>query len=93
MKEKKKWIEKLEKEGFRDIRIVPLPPSDDDQGHGHEHYQVDVILSGNLAISDKKGTRTYFPGDRLDVPAGTFHNARGDPDGGDMIVGVKEVDK
>jgi quercetin dioxygenase-like cupin family protein len=93
MESQKEWVRKLEKEGFSDIRVVPLPPHDDDKEHGHEQYQVDVVLSGQLTISDGNGAKTYLPGDRLDVPAGTVHNARGGPNGGEMIVGVKEVNK
>ena len=86
----KEWIEKLQKEGFREVRVVPLPPYADKNEHTHDQYQIDVVLKGKLTISDQNGAKTYLPGDRVEFPAGTVHIARGGPAGGDMIVGVKE---
>ena len=87
---KKGWVEKLQKEGFSDIEVRPLPPATDEKEHNHELYQVDVVLRGKLTISDESGPKTYLPGDRVDVPAGTIHIARGGPAGGEMIVGIKD---
>lgn len=83
------WMEKLEKEGFADLRVCPLPPDKDTGEHTHDVHTVHVILGGELTIIDKKGRRTFRPGDKVEFPAGTRHRAVGNPKGGSMIVGVK----
>lgn len=80
------WIKKLEQEGFREIRICPIPR--DAGEHTHDQHTVHVILEGELTIEDQEGTKTFRPGDRVEFPAGTTHKASGT--GGSMIVGVKE---
>lgn len=84
------WFEKLEKEGYQDLRIEQLPPDTDQEEHGHDQDQVDVILSGELTIYEADKKKIFRPGDRLDVPAGTMHLAKGSPEGGEMIVGIKD---
>lgn len=88
--DKKECIEKLQKEGFSNIKVCPLPPYTDEEEHNHEHDQVNIILSGELTISDKNGTKTYLAGDRVEVAAGTIHKAKGCPNGGEMITAIKE---
>jgi quercetin dioxygenase-like cupin family protein len=79
----------LAKEGYTDIRVCPLPPEMETPAHTHDEHTVHVILTGELTITDKEGTKTYKPGDRVEFPAGTTHQARGADDHGTMIVGVK----
>ena len=86
----KKWMEKLKKDGFSDIRVCPLPPDADTPAHTHDRHTVHIILSGKLTISDGRGTKTYKRGDRVEFPAGTTHKARGSA-GGEMLIGVKEA--
>lgn len=50
-----------------------------------------IILAGELTIIDKKSTKTYRPGDRVEFPAGTTHTAKGSTTPGKMIVGVKKI--
>ncbi|MEW6722847.1 MAG: cupin domain-containing protein [Candidatus Micrarchaeota archaeon] len=83
----KKWMEKLKKEGFSEIRVCPLPPDADAPEHTHDRHTVHVILSGELTITGKSGTKTYKRGDRVEFPAGTTHKARGGK--GEMVVGVR----
>ncbi len=84
------WIKNLENEGFTDVRVCPIPPSQDLPEHTHEEYTVHVILTGELIIVDNEGERVFHPGDRVEFPAGTTHKARGSIDSGTMIIGTKK---
>lgn len=86
--DEKEWTEKLQKEGFSGIRVCPLPPDIDTGEHTHDQQTIHVILSGELIISDKTGTKIYKAGDKVEFPAGTTHKAKSSS-GGEMIVGVK----
>jgi quercetin dioxygenase-like cupin family protein len=87
----KEWIQKLEDEGFIDVRVCPIPPNQDMPEHRHDQHTVHVIIDGGLTITDTMGTRTFGPGDRIDFPPGTVHKAKGETDNGRMIIGVKPV--
>lgn len=91
MADKNEWIMKLQKDGFEDIRICPLPPNIDAADHTHGQHTVHIILSGELVISDNSGTKIYRPGDRVEFPAGTIHKAKGSKVG-EMIIGIKQTD-
>lgn len=83
-----KLMEKLKKEGFIDIRVCPLPPNENLPEHTHSQHTVHIILSGELVISDKIGTKIYKSYDRVEFPSGTIHKARGTKTG-EMVIGVK----
>lgn len=85
------WTEQLQKEGFTDIRVCPLPPNQDSPQHTHDQHTVHVIMNGQLSITDGNSTKIYEPGSRIEFPAGTTHTAKGSTDDGSMIVGVKEA--
>lgn len=84
------WMEKLEQEGFTDVRVCPIEPGVDSGEHTHDKHTVHVILNGELIITDHGATKTFRPGDRVEFPAGTTHKARGGSNRGRMIVGVEE---
>jgi len=90
MLDEKSWIKTLVAEGFTQVRVCPLPPDQDSPEHGHDEHTVHVILTGELAIADSTGTRTFRPGQRVEFPAGTHHRARGRINNGTMITGVKK---
>lgn len=82
-------IQQLEKEGFQEVRVCPLPPDSKLDEHTHDEHTVHIILQGELTVTDASGSRTFKPGDRVEFPAGTTHVARGSGTG-EMIVGVKQ---
>jgi len=84
----KELIKKLEGEGFKDLRVCPIEQNFNSGEHTHDERTVHIILTGELTISDKNGTKTFHPGDRVEFPAGTKHNAKSSKKGS-MIVGVK----
>lgn len=87
--DKDECIAALEKEGFNFIEVRQLPPSSDNHKHGHPFFQVNIIISGELTIIDKHGSKTYITGERIEVEAGTIHIAKGCPEGGEMVTAMK----
>ncbi len=83
------WQEQLEKEGFTDVRVCPLPPDKDLPEHTHDEHTVHVILEGELTVIDSREKHVYKSGERVEFSAGTTHKARG-TDKGAMINGVKK---
>jgi len=82
-------MKRLRQEGFTDLRVYPIESGFDSGEHTHSKHTVHVILTGELSITDKKGTKTYWPGDKVEFPAGATHSAKGGLKKGSMIVGVK----
>lgn len=86
------WIEKLEQEGFKEVRVCPINvPNNFLDTHTHEQATAHVILEGELTLVDEKGTQTLRPGDFFEIPAGTTHTAEWGPSGCRFIVGIKEA--
>lgn len=83
-------MKQLEEEGYKEVRVCPIPPNNDLPEHTHDIHTVHIILDGELTIVDGESIRTFKPGDRVEFPAGTVHRARGGTGIGTMIVGVKE---
>ena len=83
------WLEKLKEEGFSDLRVVPIDMGEDPE-HVHPFHTVNVILGGELTLTDQNGSTTYGPGDRYETAPGTSHRAKGGPTVGRMIIGVKK---
>lgn len=84
------WIEKLKKEGFKDINVCPNGPNTDFGEHTHHKHTVHVILKGELIILDKGKVTTMKQWDRFEFPAGTKHSTKTGSTGCTFIVGVKE---
>ena len=85
----KEWIKRLQSEGYSDVRVCPIEPGEDPE-HTHDLHTLNVILEGELTITDKSGTKTYRSGDRVETTAGTTHKAKNGPTVGKMIVGYKK---
>jgi len=88
--DEKKIIAELAREGFSDIRVVPLPPHEDLPAHRHDLHTVHVILEGGLIVTDGKAMWIFHPGERVEFSAGTVHKARGMTEAGRMVVGIRK---
>ncbi len=84
-------MQKLEREGFKDIQVSAHAPDADFPEHRHDLATAHVVLEGELTITDATGTRTVHPGERFDVSAGTVHAARCGPGGCTFLMGVKDA--
>lgn len=89
MKDLAEWLEKLEKEGFKNIMSCANPPHTEFHEHTHEQHTVHVVLEGDLTLREKTGEKTIQEGERFEIPAGTTHNAACGPQGCTFLVGVK----
>lgn len=85
----KEWLEKLQKDGYTDVRICQIVPGEDPE-HVHPLETINVILSGEMTIIDEHGSKTYKAGDTAETPAGVSHRAVNGPSVGKMIVGLKK---
>jgi len=86
----RKLIEQLESEGFQELRVCPIMAGFDVPAHTHDLHTVHVILEGELTVIDQNGKKVFNPGDRVEFPSGTTHQAFGGEHEGKMIVGVKK---
>jgi mannose-6-phosphate isomerase-like protein (cupin superfamily) len=82
------WVELLEKEGIKEIRVVEIAPNTNPGEHTHETAEVHVVLSGGFTIIAPE-KRTCSVGDRLDITAGTTHTVVFGPEGCRLLIGVK----
>lgn len=82
-------IKQLETEGFQELRVCPIMSGFDLPEHTHDLHTVHIILEGQLTVVDQDGRRVFMPGDRVEFPSGTTHQAFGGESEGKMIVGVK----
>jgi len=84
------WTDQLEHEEFSDLGVCPNGPNTNFGTHTHEQHTIQVVLRGFLIVKDSHGQKTYHVGERLEVPAGTTHQAKCGPAGCTFLVGVKE---
>jgi mannose-6-phosphate isomerase-like protein (cupin superfamily) len=61
-------VEKTAERGIHRFEVCPLPPDLDSPPHTHDQHTVHIILDGELIITDREGTRTFRPGDRVEFP-------------------------
>lgn len=85
----KEWLEKLEKEGFRDIFVWEDEPNAYYPPHTHPELAAHVILSGEMTLTTHGKEITVKAGERFDVKAGEIHAAKIGPQGSKYLVGRK----
>ncbi len=66
----------LRSEGFTHLYTLQDRPGAFYPDHTHPTLSAHIILDGEMTLSQNGETRTFRPGDRVDVPAGTVHSAR-----------------
>jgi len=73
-------VERLRREG-----LDPSPwsnaPGDTYAAHSHGYDKVLVVAAGSIVLGTTSGPLTLATGDRLDLPAGTSHDASVGPHG------------
>lgn len=94
------WMEKLKREGFKDLAVCSNGPDTDFGEHTHEERTVHVVLNGELTLTpgresvgqggEHEGVTILREGDRFEIPAGTTHKAKCGPLGCTFIVGVED---
>ena len=79
----------LETEGFSHTFVWQDRPEAFYADHTHTGPSAHIILSGEMTLTIDGKSRTYRPGERCDVPAGTVHSARMGVRGCRYLVGEK----
>lgn len=83
------WEKHLRDEGFTTTYVWQDGPGAFYPDHTHATLTAHVILEGSMTLTCQGVTKTYQPGDRVDVPAETVHSARMGADGCRYLIGEK----
>ncbi len=79
----------LHKEGFRHTYVWQDTSEVFYSDHTHPTLTAHIILRGEMKLTVNGESKTYHPGDRCDLPAGTVHSALMGPQGCRCLIGEK----
>jgi quercetin dioxygenase-like cupin family protein len=79
----------LHKEGFKRTYIWQDQSEVFHASHTHRTETAHIILDGEMTLTMNGESKTYFAGDRCDVPAGTVHSALIGPSGCKYLIAEK----
>lgn len=79
----------LHAEGFGHTYVWEDAPGVFYSDHTHPTTTAHIIVSGEMKLTVNGESKTYYPGDRRDVPAGTIHSALMGPRGCRYLIGEK----
>ena len=77
---------RLRQEGFTGIHIFRDSPGASYPNHQHSYVEVRWLVEGEVTFGVGKQEYTLKPGDRLDMPENTVHNAKMHPQKGAVYV-------
>jgi mannose-6-phosphate isomerase-like protein (cupin superfamily) len=81
--------EALRTAGFRHTYVWQDGPYAFYSNHTHPVETAHIILDGEMTLTQGNETKTYYAGDRCDVPAGEIHAAKMGLHGCRYLVGEK----
>lgn len=81
--------EKLRSEGFGRVYVWQDGPNVYYPEHTHATETAHIVLDGEMTLVIKGTARTYYAGDRCDVPAASEHSARMGPRGCRYLIGER----
>jgi mannose-6-phosphate isomerase-like protein (cupin superfamily) len=87
--DEKKLAEELRQEGFRQSYVWQDGPNVYYAEHVHNEQTAHIILSGAMTLTIGGRAKTYYAGERCDVPAGAAHSARVGPQGCRYLIGER----
>lgn len=79
----------LHKEGFRHTYVWQDESEVLHADHTHRTETAHFILEGEMTLKMNGESKTYYAGDRVDVPANTVHSAFIGPHGCKYLIGEK----
>ena len=79
----------LHGEGFLHTYVWQDGPNASYPDHTHATETAHIILDGEMMLTHEGTTRTYYAGERCDVPASAVHSARMGPRGCRYLIGEK----
>lgn len=87
-----RFRKQLQEEGFETLYVWEDWPDAYYSEHRHLGDSAHIILDGEMTLTMDGDSRTYRPGDRVDVPAGVVHTAKMGPKGCRYLIGEKRAD-
>jgi mannose-6-phosphate isomerase-like protein (cupin superfamily) len=83
MSDERSLMDRLRDEGWKPETMWSNPPGVDYDAHRHGFDKILVVVSGSIrfGLPDVGSTIGLVVGDRVDLPAGTSHDALVGPDG------------
>ncbi len=85
------YITLLQQEGFSNVGVHQDEPNLQYPDHTHPSTKAHIVLEGIMYMRMQGDTYTLRPGDRLEVPANTLHEATMGPTGCRYITGEKII--
>jgi quercetin dioxygenase-like cupin family protein len=79
--DEKDLAEQLILEGYSHLYVWEDGPDVQYHEHTHRAESAHIILKGEMSMTMNGETRTYYTGDRCDLPAGIMHSAKTGPHG------------
>ena len=79
--DEKDLAEQLILEGYSHLYVKEDGPDVHYHEHTHRAESAHIILKGEMRMTMNGETRTYYTGDRCDLPAGIIHSATTGPQG------------
>jgi mannose-6-phosphate isomerase-like protein (cupin superfamily) len=79
----------LRREGFLHTYVWQDGPNAFYADHTHAAETAHIILDGEMTLTQGGETRTFYAGERCDVPAGTLHSAKMGSRGCRYLIGEK----
>ncbi len=80
-------IAQLEKEGWHSVYEWQDKPGTVYPSHVHQGNVVLFVTEGSITVTVAGVTTEYLPGDRIDIPPNTLHEAVVGPCGAQYVVG------
>jgi mannose-6-phosphate isomerase-like protein (cupin superfamily) len=87
--DEKSLEEQLHREGSTDTSVWQDFPGASYPDHTHAAATAHIILDGEMTLTMKGESRTYYAGERCDIPAGAVHSARAGPQGCRYLIGKR----
>lgn len=81
---------RLSQEGYSEPEIRRVQPDVFNDTHSHDFDVLAMVLAGEVTIACNGESRTYRPGDIVEVPAGTPHTERYGPKGYTFMIGRRK---
>ncbi len=78
-------LNRVSADGYTNARVEKFKPFFDTGKHTHRYPTLQIILDGEIKVTDKNGTVTFYANEEVLFPAGTIHSGKVGPAGVAMI--------
>lgn len=82
---------RLHAEGFDDVETKKVKANVRNEDHAHDFDVLGLVFAGEMTLTIDGQSRTYRPGQVVDVPAGTVHREQYGPQGYTVLLGKRHT--